>query len=97
MTVEAVVEEIIFLLRQCGEDGYVAWLEQKLLALRTADSSSGQGRSEVLSDLHGVVLGMGGLMDLTLRPLSSSRMTSTFARERLDRLSDQLYELTRDS
>ena len=96
MTIHSVLEEIISILKQCAEYEHAAWLEERLLVLRDVNRVSEQARSKVFSELHGAVLGMGGLMDLVLRPSSSSRMSSTTARERLDVLSDRLYALTRD-
>ncbi len=46
-----------------------------------------------MNELHHIVLGMGGLMDLRHRAPSTAEADS--AREDLDTLADRLFELTR--
>lgn len=90
----AILSEIIDLLSQCGLTERATWLNDRL-AILLDDRATADAREHVSNELHGVVLGMGGLMDLSLAPASGSSYTSSSARERLDLLGDRLYELTR--
>ena len=89
-----VLSEIIDLLYQCGRTDRAAWLNERRSVLLD-EQATADAREHASNELHGVVLGMGGLMDLSLTPESGSSYTSNSARERLDALGDTLYELTR--
>lgn len=83
----SVVRSLVSLLTQFGETDKVAFLTQRLSALEeaaTVDAVAGANR-----DLHGVVLGMGGLMDFRLQGSDADS-----ANAELRRLADQLYSLT---
>lgn len=88
------LSEIIDLLSQCGRTDRAAWLNVRL-AILLDDQATADAREHASNELHGVVLGMGGLMDLSLTPASGSSYTSGSARERLDLLGEALYTLTR--
>lgn len=89
-----VLSEIVTLLRQCGYEERSGWLEERQAVLQAVDATA-DAREHASAELHGVVLGMGGLMDLSLRPIEGSSYTPASARERLDSLGDALYDLTR--
>ncbi|HWH25191.1 MAG TPA: hypothetical protein VNT53_00915 [Pseudolysinimonas sp.] len=89
-----VVSEIIDLLEQCGHPDRAEWLRERVTTLK-ADEAVDDARGQVTEELHSVVLGMGGLMDLSLNPAPGSTYSSESARERLDELADILYDLTR--
>ncbi|WP_427129142.1 hypothetical protein [Pseudarthrobacter sp. S9] len=89
-----VVSEIINLLKQCGRADKAAWLQERVAVLEARDAVA-DAREYATNELHGVVLGMGGLMDLSLVPEPGSAYSSESARERLDELADILYDLTR--
>jgi hypothetical protein len=89
-----VVSQIIDLLQQCGRADRAAWLQERVAVLEAGDAVV-DAREHVTNELHGVVLGMGGLMDLSLAPEPGSTYSSASARERLDELADILYDLTR--
>ena len=95
MNVEAVlrvVDHIIPLLASYGHPDKAEWLMKESALLRDSDVSGTDVRA-CLRKLHQIVPGMGGLMDLPLA--GSSHDEETLARETLDRLGDQLFELTR--
>ncbi|UQX88704.1 hypothetical protein M6D93_01570 [Jatrophihabitans telluris] len=89
-----VLTEIIDLLGQSGRPDKAAWLQERKLLLQRSDVTD-DAREHVTTELHAVVLGMGGLMDLSLAPEPGSSFTAASARERLDALGDTLYDLTR--
>jgi hypothetical protein len=91
-----VVTEVIEILEECGYDDRASWLSIRAEVLRD-EATSGDAYQKVVHELHGVVLGMGGLMDLSLRPRPGSGYTSDSARARLDLLGDRMYVLTRGS
>lgn len=93
-TVENILTEVIDLLRQCGVDDLAVWISERQDVLQASDATN-DAREHAMNELHGAVLGMGGLFDLYLVPAAGSPHTTTSARERLDVLSDRLYELTR--
>jgi hypothetical protein len=88
------LSEIIDLLGQCGRPEKAAWLQERKLLLQRSDVTE-DAREHVANELHAVVLGMGGLMDLSLAPELGSSYTAASARERLDALGDTLYDMTR--
>ncbi len=90
--IAAVVRALVALLSRFDEMDRVDWLSERLAVLSSADSSEVQvGRAS--ADLHGVVLGMGGLTDLHLD--SGSVENAIDANAELDQLADELFELTR--
>jgi hypothetical protein len=89
-----VLAEIIDLLGECGRPDRASWLAERLAVLQK-DNATADAREHVATELHGVVLGMGGLMDMSLVPAPGSHLSSTVAREKLDELADRLYDLTR--
>jgi hypothetical protein len=93
-SVVTVVSEIIDLLQRCGRADRATWLRERIAVLE-ADDASTDAREHVTNELHAVVLGMGGLMDLSLVPEAGSTYSPESARERLDELADILYGLTR--
>jgi len=95
-TLTAVLAEIIDLLQRCGRPDRASWLAERLAVLQQDDATP-DVRDRVAAELHGVVLGMGGLMDMTVEPPADSQLSPRTAREKLDKLADQLYELTRQS
>ena len=88
------VAEIAVLVREGGHADRADWLEERLVALRDPGLSEAE-LARISSELHGIVLGMGGLMDLELTVGASSSETAGSARARLDDLADRLYEATR--
>ncbi|MBN9630396.1 MAG: hypothetical protein J0I18_07290 [Actinobacteria bacterium] len=90
----AVLVETIDLLRQCGRPDRADWLAERLRILRRDDATA-EVRKRAVAELHGVVLGMGGLMDIVVEPPSESKLSPRSARERLDELADKLFDLTR--
>jgi hypothetical protein len=87
-----VVDEIVPLLASHGHPDKATWLGKDSALLRNSRLSDSQAR-EALKRLHRIVPGMGGLMDLPLT--GSSPEEEAVARETLDKLGDELYELTR--
>ena len=91
---ETLITSIAELLRQCGHADRAAWLEDRLAVLNDPISTP-DAREFVRTEVHGIVLGMSGLMDLNLRPDPLSGYTARSARERLDELADELYQATK--
>lgn len=89
-----VLADIIDLLGQTGHEDRARWLAERLALLSDATATV-DAQEYARTELHGVVLGMGGLMDLVPRPESSSRWTASVARQQLDELADRLYALTK--
>jgi hypothetical protein len=89
-----VLSEIIELLGQCGRSEKAAWLQERKLLLLRSDATE-DAREHVANEIHAVVLGMGGLMDLSLAPQPGSSYTVASAQERLDALGNILYDMTR--
>ncbi len=89
-----VLSEIIDVLEKCGRADRADWLKERLALLEDVQATA-DAREHAANELHGVVLGMGGLMDLTLDPGPGSSYTPQAARKKLDTLSDTLYDLTR--
>jgi len=94
LEVASVLTEIADLLADAGEMAKVEWLRARLLMLRSPETSPEDMR-RIRHELNGIVLGMGGLFDLSLEAPSTSKLTGIEARRKLDRLSDRLYRLTR--
>jgi hypothetical protein len=88
----AVLRVLIELLRGCGEATKAEWLAERL-AILVSGPTSHEARSTATTELHGIVLGMGGLMDMYLS--AGSEEESKDANRELRRLADQLFELTR--
>jgi hypothetical protein len=86
-----VVDQIIPLLASHGHPDKAEWLAQESATLRGPEVSDSTVR-ESLVKLHGVIPRMGGLMDLSLVGSSAEEAD---ARQALDRLGEELYELTR--
>lgn len=86
-----VLRALVALLSRFGIDDHAQWLEQRRSALE-ADAGL-EDVLQTLAELHAVVLGMGGLMDLYLSGNSASETEE--ANAELERLADQLFELTR--
>lgn len=89
-----VVSQIVDLLDECGRIDEAAWLAARKAVLENVDATA-DAREHVVGELHSVVPGMGGLMDLSLTPNPTSSYSAVSAREKLDSLCDRLYELTR--
>jgi hypothetical protein len=87
-----VLRALVKLLNRFDERARADWLATHLATLEDP-SASPQAVSESIGELHQIVLGMGGLMDLHLSSISPEE-TSEANRE-LERLADQLFELTR--
>jgi hypothetical protein len=82
-----VLVPLIDLLRTFGHSTKAEWLGERLALLQ-----QGHGTVQTLVELHSIVPGMGGLMDLYLGEGSAESET---ANAELARLADQLYEWTR--
>ena len=91
---EEVTAQIIELLTHTGHSDRADWMAERLRTLRDAQATP-DAREFVATELHGVVLGMGGLMDMVLRPDDDIGISSVQARDQLDGLADRLYDLTR--
>jgi hypothetical protein len=83
--IASLLDEMIEIVRRDGYLDKAEWLESCRGVIVSHQSSPDSIRS-TLDGLHGVVGGMGGLMDL---PISARS-----ARERLDQLAEQLFDLT---
>jgi hypothetical protein len=90
--VKDVINKICALLDRFGEDDKVEWLVIRLNVLESVDSGNDEV-VETFHEIHGVVLGMGGLMDLYLQ--GDAVEETVDANAELRRLADQVYELTR--
>jgi len=90
--VAAVGEEIVGLLRRFGHSDRAEWIAERVALIAGLEIDEAIKNSAV-RELHLVVLGMGGLMDIRLTAPSANE--ATLARADLDRLANQLYELTR--
>ena len=88
-----VVDELVNLLSECGELDRANWLRDRRDALASANQSM-DGVETTLAQIHKIVLGMGGLLDLHLRPPNTSLLSSTEVNHRMDVLADRLYRLT---
>jgi len=88
----AVLRSLIELLRDYGEAAQSKWLSDRL-AILVSGSASLEAIATATTELHGIVLGMGGLLDLYLS--AGSEEESKEANRELRRLADQLFELTR--
>lgn len=88
-----VVAAIRELLGAHGQESKAAWLEERERTLRAGGSP--EAIKTTIEELHGIVLGMGGLFDLPLT--KPSKEAAEAARVRLDELADRLYDMTRPS
>lgn len=84
-----VVAEVEALLIGWGYRDRADWVAARRRVLEDSDSTD-DGLEFVASELHGVVVGMGGLLDL-MPPESLDR---TAEMERRDQLADRLFTLT---
>lgn len=84
------VNEISAILENYGHRSFAERLHEQAQILMSSSSSEEVG--EVYKRLHGSVHGMGGLLDLWLP--APNHADSVRAREELDALCDELYELT---
>lgn len=87
-----VLRALVALLSEHDERDKAQWLATRLAVLDDGSSPEQSVRS-ALEELHGVVRGMGGLMDLYLT--ATAEQDAVHANAELRRLSDQLYQLTR--
>ena len=87
-----VLHGLISLLNEYGETTRAQWLADRLTALGS-DSTPRTTTTKAVQELHQVVLGMGGLMDMHLQ--SDDSEAAREANAALRRLADQVYELTR--
>jgi len=87
-----VLASLSALLERFGEPARGTWLRERRSVLTHAGAQPGDVATAI-QELHGVVLGMGGLMDLHLTAGSPSETAE--ANAELERLADQLFELTR--
>ncbi|MBA8807747.1 hypothetical protein [Promicromonospora sukumoe] len=83
------MSSLIDLLGRYDDARAVEWLEGRRAIL---ESDRGLERKSVISDLHRIVLGMGGLMDMRLSGPSPEMERQ--ANVELRALADRLYELT---
>lgn len=90
----AVVQEITQLLLSCGEPERAAWLQELEAALCRPDESEVK-LAAIKVELHGIILGMNGLLDLWLKPAEGCELTESDATRRLHHFADELYRLTR--
>lgn len=88
------VSEIIGILDECGYSDEANWLSKRLAVL-SDPSATADALEHARNELHTVVPGMGGLLDLDLTPRAGSAMTPERARERMDSLATVLFEGTR--
>lgn len=93
-TLLQVLRDTVELLRSCDRGREADWIEERRLILQSEDTPLAS-RVSAKAELHGIVLGMGGLTDLSLTPEVGALPSAESARERLDRLSDSLYRLSR--
>ena len=91
---EAVLVQIIALLRGTGHEDRADWLDTRLAILGHAQATP-DSVEHVRGELHKNVLGMGGLMDLDLRPADGSPVSKAALRVELDSLADRMYAMTR--
>jgi hypothetical protein len=84
-----VLAEIESLLIAWGFQDRADWIAARRAVLGDSDSTD-DSREFAMSELHGVVLGMGGLSDL----MPPNSLDKTADMERRDRLADRLYALT---
>ena len=92
-TLVATLEEIQSILEKAGHRDKALWLGERrdlLCDPQTTDDA----REHVLSELHKIVPGMGGLLDLPINPSPDSGFDARDVRARLDVLGEQLYRLT---
>jgi hypothetical protein len=87
-----VMRKLVRLLARFDESARAAWLSDRLSILENAATRPDETVNAV-RELHQVVLGMGGLMDLHLS--ANSPEETEEANTELQRLADQLFELTR--
>jgi hypothetical protein len=87
------LQQLVALLRECGQDDHAIWLETRRLALDNSQFSPAE-QAAVLRELHACVTGMGGLLDLRLIPRASSTITEASASATRDELADALYSST---
>lgn len=93
-SLESILSEIVAILDSHGHSVEANWISERSDAIERDVSAGSQGALRVaLDELHSIVLGMGGLFDLTLVPIEDGDAVE--ARQRPDKLSDQLYDLTR--
>lgn len=90
--VVALLDQLVDLLNQHGESGRAAWLSERRSVLQ--DSAAMPDVIDgTFEDLHGIVSGMGGLLDVHLRAGDRSAVVNASLYE----MADRLYELTRES
>lgn len=88
----AVLEDLIGLLDSGGHSDRATWLRDRQRRLSGASKSAEV--EHIREELHAVVLGMGGLYDLTLTPGEESGHGQEADEKRLDELAGRLYSLT---
>ncbi|WP_431279062.1 hypothetical protein [Leifsonia poae] len=86
-----VVRRVIELLEQCGRQENAHWMRERLRLLQVGDASETLACTK---ELHSIVLGMGGLIDISLEPRDPLSLSANDARASMDELADRLYRLT---
>ena len=87
-----ILRALVKLLTRFGEESQAEWLAARLTALEDP-ASTPKVVAATIDELHEVVLGMRGLTDMYLR--GPRRAETEEANDDLQRLADQLFELTR--
>jgi hypothetical protein len=88
------LDKISGILRVAGYEGRAKWIDERNNVLRNPEATE-DSVEFVLKELHGIVLGMGGLFDLRLTLPDDPAQIDRNATSALKVLADQLFEATR--
>ena len=91
MELISLTQAIAGILRAFGEPTGADWLDVRTARLQSATSD--EEVREIGSELHGIVLGMGGLTDLFLDDVDGR--DGSAATTQLRSLADRLYQVTK--
>ena len=88
-TIIAVAERMYKLLVACNYVSQADWLDKRIAILKSGVSSQADRRA-VLSELQGIIAGMGSFTDIPLKPSAESGLTAVAAERRQWELAEKL-------
>lgn len=93
LNLDEALAETVTLLDECGFSDRASWLADRADVLADPDSTA-DARQTAKAEVHGVLSGMGGLVDEYLIPRDGSPMSESEANTKRDELAETLHRLT---
>lgn len=88
MSIPRILQDIAKLLQVHGYETQANWLGKKAYELQTAENE--KRTKDLLTEIKGIIAGMGSLSDIYLIPSEDSKLTKMDANQKLGQLIDEL-------